>query len=519
MSLRIAMPQAIHEVGGRTKNEDSIWPLIHKATEDDLLFLVCDGVGGASKGEVASQIVSQGFAEFVQQHPPGASMDETYLKQALRHVERLMSAHTQSNPESIGMATTLTLLYLGAEEATIAWIGDSKIYHFREGDILFESRDHSLVEKLVQEGVISREEAANHPQRNVILRAVKGSHDPAEIEVLHIRDLQSEDVFLLCSDGITENWSSQDLSDLFATSPTLSVSKQRILTKSTGRTNDNFSAYLLRLDSKEKPVIPVATIVEPVSEVSVEPLSESSGFPFGKILKGVGLGILGVGLICVLFLLFRGNSKDDEVRHAVQHALEQEQFIPAMYYADVLVNLDHNDPEQKKKYEAFRDSVKDRLILWLNDSLESGLTLIGCQKLKSKIDTFESKTLLAIQATCDRRLDRVDEHDWIEEGEGWWTDGDLAKAGVCFAHAQALKPSPGLTLRKNILEKAEIGAIQADEDPLQVIEVLEEANEDFEQEKFEQALKGFEQIEGPLTQWGLDSLVTEKIKLCEQNLQ
>ncbi|MEM7368532.1 MAG: protein phosphatase 2C domain-containing protein [Bacteroidota bacterium] len=519
MSLRIQMPQAIHEVGGRSKNEDSIWPLIHKASPEDYFFLVCDGVGGANKGEVASQIVSQGLAEYVQQHPPGAEMDKSYLLKGLRHVEQLMTAHSESNRESAGMATTLTLLYLGADTATIAWIGDSKVFQFRGGQLLYETQDHSLVEKLVQEGVISREEAEHHPQRNVILRAVKGGHDPAEMDIYQTKDIQAGDVFLLCSDGITENWSATDLAQLLAGTTELSQIKEQILAKSTGRTNDNFSAYLVEIAPIKQAGIPLATVVEPVIEQNngPDPYAESSpSFQLKKVLKGVGLGVLGIFLIFALFILFRVTNKDDEVRHAIEQALSNDQYVEAMYYADALVDLDHNDPEQKEKYKELRDSVKTRLILWLNDSLESGLTLLGCQQLQKEIDTFQSKSLHTIQRQCERRLNKTDAQDWIEEGEGWWKDGALERASISFSFAQDLQSSDGLTLRKNILEKAEIGTVNASDDPLNIIETLEEANEDFEEEKYEQALQGFEEVVQALTKWGLDSLVNEKINLCKQ---
>ena len=96
------------------------------------------------------------------------------LNSILLRTELELDKIVAKNPEYKGMATTLTYLHLSPEGAIIAWAGDSRVYHIRDGKILFKTEDHSLVNQLVQAGQITEEEAAHHPQKNVILRAVIG---------------------------------------------------------------------------------------------------------------------------------------------------------------------------------------------------------------------------------------------------------------------------------------------------------------------------------------------------------
>lgn len=254
MSIYIKRPVFLHEVGKRPNNEDAIYPKGDQVTARDRLFIVCDGVGGANKGEVASSLSCEFFARFFAENHT-SDVNEGYLTQALQFVEAKLSEHIAKHPDCANMATTLTLAYLDNElnRAVIAWIGDSKIYHVRTGNILFESDDHSLVNELLKRGEITADEARVHPQRNMILRAISGSDQPTTIDVHVINDLKVSDYILLCTDGITESIDNRILATLLhGHDVELPEARDKIKELCAQYSNDNHSMYLLKVDALTK---------------------------------------------------------------------------------------------------------------------------------------------------------------------------------------------------------------------------------------------------------------------------
>ena len=145
MKIRIHQPQFIHEIGQRTNQEDALWPLSSAATENDRVFIVCDGMGGHEKGEVASQTVSLSLGQWLKENTnPDETFNDEQLAEALRHAYSELDKKDDGSPKKMG--TTLTLLYIHRNGITAAHIGDSRIYHIRpKKGTLYQSRDHSLV--------------------------------------------------------------------------------------------------------------------------------------------------------------------------------------------------------------------------------------------------------------------------------------------------------------------------------------------------------------------------------------
>lgn len=271
MAIRIEPPVCLHEKGKRKNNEDSIYPSLGSGTDSDKLFLVCDGVGGANKGEVASAMVCDLLHTYFAEHS-GKEVDAHYVGQALRFAEARMSKHTAAHPECGGMATTLTLLYLDDQrnKATIAWVGDSRVYHVRNGNIQYVTDDHSLVNELVKRGEINPEDAATHPQRNVILRAISGSDQPTKSDVKEIIDIQAGDYFMLCTDGILETIDDHTIKMLLPNAQTqLDIVKTQINELCDHLSNDNFSMYLLRVAEVSPAALPSANIVGKTGELKM----------------------------------------------------------------------------------------------------------------------------------------------------------------------------------------------------------------------------------------------------------
>ena len=160
MRIKIYQPLAIHELGKRANQEDSIYPIEGKATENDRLFLLCDGMGGHEHGEVASQSICKSLSSFLLQHAVASEgLEDKLLSDALAYAYEELDKLTIAG-DSRQMGTTLTLLYFHSNGCTAAHIGDSRIYHLRPSShtILYKSRDHSLVYDLYQAGELTYEE-------------------------------------------------------------------------------------------------------------------------------------------------------------------------------------------------------------------------------------------------------------------------------------------------------------------------------------------------------------------------
>ncbi|TAI47342.1 PP2C family protein-serine/threonine phosphatase [Flagellimonas allohymeniacidonis] len=244
--MKLFMPASCHQTGKRSNNEDAIFP--EAPTEENRLFLVCDGVGGNAKGEVASSLVCEGFSSLFETRPIMSVNEASYLSKGLVFVEEQFEDYIAHNPKSHGMATTLALLWLSDSEnkALIGWVGDSRVYHIRNGEILFQTRDHSVVQDLLEMGEITEEEAKTHPKRNVITRAINGLN-PTRIDQEVISELKPNDFFLVCSDGLLESVNSENIGLWFKEDCTPIEIKKRILDDIRDKAQDNYSMFILKL--------------------------------------------------------------------------------------------------------------------------------------------------------------------------------------------------------------------------------------------------------------------------------
>jgi serine/threonine protein phosphatase PrpC len=237
----------LHEIGSKKKQEDYLWPLPGKASPEDRIFIVCDGVGGASGGDVAARIVAETVGTALQTVQPdevGLSLINDLLENArLRLVD-----YSAENGFGAGMATTFALVFFVGEKAFVAWLGDSRIYHLRHGQVLFRSEDHSLVHSLVKRGDITEEEARTHPQRNLLLKAVRADDTQPEAEGRWIEDIEDGDYFLLCSDGLLENVTEPDLFFVIEQHEKGRMQLQKgFRLYCHEKTRDNYTLYLLRV--------------------------------------------------------------------------------------------------------------------------------------------------------------------------------------------------------------------------------------------------------------------------------
>ena len=256
MKITIHQPLYIFEIGQRANQEDSLYPAGEKATSEDRLFVLCDGMGGHEHGEVASQTVCKALGNWSSDNEVQAQLlTDNQLLAALEYAYNALD--TKDNGGIKKMGTTLTLLYIHARGITAAHIGDSRIYHIRPqssspsgrlgGAILYQSRDHSLVFDLFQSGEISHEEMATFPQKNIITRAMQpGEENRMRPDIVHITDVQPGDYFYMCSDGMLEQMTNEELAALLS-SDISDEEKRSQLIKATANNKDNHSAWLIHI--------------------------------------------------------------------------------------------------------------------------------------------------------------------------------------------------------------------------------------------------------------------------------
>jgi PPM family protein phosphatase len=233
---------ATHTGRQRRHNEDSYYAA-------PPVFVIADGMGGAQAGEVASDMVVTAFKSGL---PPDGSPEEK-LTAVIRAANELIHSSAHADRERAGMGTTVAAAYLADHEVSIAHVGDARAYLFRDDELMPLTRDHTLVQVLLDQERITPEEAAVHPQRSIITRAV-GPEPVVEVETQTIA-VQSGDVLLLCSDGLTSMVDEAKIAEILRSARSLRDGGRRLIdaaNEAGGR--DNITVILFRLGEDDDPV-------------------------------------------------------------------------------------------------------------------------------------------------------------------------------------------------------------------------------------------------------------------------
>lgn len=187
----------------RKENQDKIY--LSNYDDNVRLFILADGMGGANAGSVASSTAVEFVKEYITKRFLDKNMTreeiEKLIKEAMYEANNFVYEKSKEIREYAGMGTTLITIIAYKNKVYIGHIGDSRVYRIRKNIIRQLTKDHSYVEALVQNGSITKEEARNHPQRNVLLR-VLGCEKNVEADII-TKGFLKEDVLLVCSDGLT----------------------------------------------------------------------------------------------------------------------------------------------------------------------------------------------------------------------------------------------------------------------------------------------------------------------------
>lgn len=189
----------LSDVGLRRLNNEDAFVIM----PEHLVVAVADGMGGASAGEVASSIFVTVVREYFTVSAVASEEDAYQLVQQVFSVaNNRMVEHVIRNPHDSGMGCTAELLTFAGGRYIIGHVGDSRIYLLRNGVLRQLTKDHSLVQMQVDGGMITAEAARVHPQKNIVLRAV-GIENDISLDILR-GNLLPDDLFILCSDGLTD---------------------------------------------------------------------------------------------------------------------------------------------------------------------------------------------------------------------------------------------------------------------------------------------------------------------------
>ncbi len=212
--------------------------------------IVCDGMGGANGGQEASRIASNTVAEMIEHffETETAPYDVTgLLRKAIRKANDLVYQKSKADPSLFGMGTTLVVAIVVHKELYVANVGDSRAYLFFGDTVQQISVDHSAVQELLDQGMISAEEAKNHPQKNIITRAI-GVEAMVEFDYFTY-NFEKGDCVLLCTDGLSNYFSDVELLSLFKENESaVGITEQLIAHANEQGGRDNITALLIKQD-------------------------------------------------------------------------------------------------------------------------------------------------------------------------------------------------------------------------------------------------------------------------------
>ena len=249
-------------IGGRDENQDFHGHLINN---DCQLFVVCDGMGGHKGGQMAATLAVNTVIEYIKTNIKQSDPQQC-LEKAITFANTIIWTKGQEDKSYEGMGATIVAILFYDKKVIRAHVGDSRIYHLRNGDLVSGSGvsdDHSLVGEMVKRGIITAEEALTHPKRNVINRAL-GIDENVEIEFLDIQNIQSGDLFILCSDGLLSHISNNEIVEFISQNNLPSKMSELLVAKAdergklNGGKHDNITVTVLKIEqdiSKEKTLV------------------------------------------------------------------------------------------------------------------------------------------------------------------------------------------------------------------------------------------------------------------------
>lgn len=229
----------------RDNNEDACFVI-----PEDKIYIVADGVGGNSSGEVASRNAVKHIASYVKKNPIAASEErkgiKDYFLTCIRETNAEICRIAAETESYKGMATTLVMAYIHNDCAYILNVGDSRMYLFRKGNLVQLTEDHTYVNELIKKQYLTPEKARNHPDRNVITRALGAAHT-VEPDIFEVK-LMKDDLLLLCTDGLHGELEEQEICEILKSDKHMSELCDELITEANRKGgHDNITVVCVKI--------------------------------------------------------------------------------------------------------------------------------------------------------------------------------------------------------------------------------------------------------------------------------
>lgn len=359
---------------------------VRKANEDAMLvdaplFVVADGMGGHLAGDVASATAIETIKRSAEDQPP---KEPSHLESYVRAANRAIWEKALEDSQLQGMGTTCTLLFLDGDTAHLAHVGDSRAYLLRDGDVTQLTEDHTLVERMVREGKLQREQASRHPQRSIITRAL-GVEADVEVDLMAF-DVAEGDRVLLCSDGLSSMIDDGAISQILGdASDVEGAANQLIDAALDAGGEDNVTVVVLDFLADgalaPAPATPQRQDTTPrqsISDEEREPEGSRSRSGFRKLL--LALLVLGVLLAGAFF--------------AARYALGNSWFVGANEAGEVAIFTGIPDEIAGFSFREEQDSsglMLDELPAFLSSNVEEGIKVESRQEAEVTIENLEDR--------------------------------------------------------------------------------------------------------------------------------
>ncbi len=257
MKIKLKAPLGIIEKGSQPVQRISLYPNLGNISNGGRVMVMCDGISGHAHSEVASAVVAQALGEWITTNVDlSQQLTGVTLRRAVVHAqEHLDATYSRFDPTRYPMGTTMALLVVGDFGVAAAHIGNTRIYHLRPSrrEVMYRSRDHSLVNDLFVAGRISRAEAEVSSKKNVLTRAMLPSPSTAAApDVAFITDVKAGDYFVMCCDGITGALSDKKLKDVLCHPELSNAQKLASLKMLTDGVPANHSIVLIEVAEVEQ---------------------------------------------------------------------------------------------------------------------------------------------------------------------------------------------------------------------------------------------------------------------------
>ena len=254
--------------GPRNYNQDR---LAYSYSKDALLLVLADGMGGHRNGEIAAQLAVKTLTDAFQRLAvPSLSSPAKFLIEHIQQVHDMIDNVTQRDDLIESPRTTIVAAIIQRGFLYCAHVGDSRLYHFRDGHLLFRTEDHSVVQSLYKKGMISREEMSTHPYKNKIYNCL-GGETPPQIDLSDRFELLEGDTILLCTDGVWGVLSDVQIKEIIQQHIVIADATNKLMDSAefaSDERGDNMSAIGLQWGDRQHSASAVSTQLMPLGETT-----------------------------------------------------------------------------------------------------------------------------------------------------------------------------------------------------------------------------------------------------------